>query len=189
MRDTPERVLGALIAAFRKLKVPGGRGPGIPYEYLIPDIARQLLLMRPRPRAMSPKRLRGAHRKIEKLSAVEDLPLGARRALNSANLEMMIEISKAPAVGGRPREDFAAEVAGFVAEEYRRLTGRKPTVPVRERDARAYGPFLELVRDVFAALGIKASPVVWARHAVAPRGKNERDRRRLNRKPVSKIDA
>ena len=49
------------------------------------------------------------------------------------------------------------EIAHEVALHYIQLTGEKQTRRSDAIDGKAYGPFLDLLDDVYAALGIKAS--------------------------------
>jgi len=67
----------------------------------------------------------------------------------------------AAGVGVQPRNRPSLVVADIVANEYERITGDRPTV--RTRDGSAYGPFFDLVRDVFIAMDINDSPEVAAR--------------------------
>jgi hypothetical protein len=66
----------------------------------------------------------------------------------------------------------ARMVAEGCANAYQGLTGRRPTVSTSARageEGRAYGAFLDLVRDVFAELQIEAKPERFARDAAAAR--------------------
>ena len=70
---------------------------------------------------------------------------------------------------GRPKSSIPFHIAKILAGEYFRATGKPPTVATNahERGHPAYGPFLDLVRTVFKALKIKASPESMARDAEA----------------------
>jgi hypothetical protein len=66
---------------------------------------------------------------------------------------------------GRQRNHLASGVAAVLATDYQRLTGKKPTRASYESDE--YGPFYELVADIFLALCIKASAAKYAKEAIA----------------------
>jgi hypothetical protein len=73
--------------AFRKLRIRrGAAAQGIPYELLIPGIARQLMLMAPNPRskALPPKKaLRSLTRSVgQTIEALDRFPESALDALN-----------------------------------------------------------------------------------------------------------
>jgi hypothetical protein len=71
---------------------------------------------------------------------------------------------------GRQRNYLAGGVAAILAKDYWRLTGKKPTRANRaktSRESEEYSPFYELVKDVFLATGIEASPAAYAKEAVA----------------------
>lgn len=59
---------------------------------------------------------------------------------------------------------YAMAVTRLLRRQYSMLTRRNPTVIVR--DGKDYGPFLDLVRAVFAVLEIKVSPEARARAAI-----------------------
>ena len=73
------------------------------------------------------------------------------------------------APSGRPSGKPAATHARFTARAvyavFEKITGKKPSVTTNPYTygSPASGPFLELVKDVFEALSIEASPEVWAR--------------------------
>lgn len=71
---------------------------------------------------------------------------------------------------GRHRDEFARMIAGYLANQFHFLTGETPTIrvhtPPHPSAGKAYGPFLELITDVFSAMNIKASPETFAREAV-----------------------
>jgi hypothetical protein len=69
----------------------------------------------------------------------------------------------------KPPDTLANGVGAFLANEYFVLTGKKPTRRTKtygEDSGGAYGPFFDLVRDVFLAIGIKADPVRVHREAI-----------------------
>lgn len=201
MRDT-ERTLVALEAAFRKLAIRRSEAAdGIPYETLIPAIARQLMLIRPNPGIHLPqavttktakRELRDLARKIEKtIKALRDLSPTARAAVNfqeaalrtmTTSLRILLastesEVPESSAVGGRPKHMSVRKISEAVGQHYHALTGERATVRVREAGdkACAYGPFFDLMTEVFQVLNLSDSPEVWARHvADAQRNKAKR---------------
>jgi hypothetical protein len=64
------------------------------------------------------------------------------------------------------RKHAAAATARATATAFRALGGKRPTVITRPSNGKAYGPFLELVEEVFGALGIDASAESQARAAI-----------------------
>lgn len=69
---------------------------------------------------------------------------------------------------GRPRNNLARGVASILASNYATLTGKNPTVSTRSNGAQdvPYGPFFDLVTDIFKVLEINASAEAAARAAV-----------------------
>ncbi len=67
--------------------------------------------------------------------------------------------------GGAPRLHYAPAVASAVAGAYWEITGKRPTVSVNPVTYGAYGPFLELLTDIFGVLSIEASPESQAKAA------------------------
>lgn len=69
---------------------------------------------------------------------------------------------------GRPPDGLVLVVSSILAADYSTLTGKAPTVGTRNNGVQdvPYGPFFDLVSDVFTALGINASPEAAARSAV-----------------------
>jgi hypothetical protein len=61
-----------------------------------------------------------------------------------------------PTRKGRGRKDEAKHIARYCGAAFTALTGKKAAITNRERQP-AHGPFLDMVRGVFAALGIEAS--------------------------------
>lgn len=61
-----------------------------------------------------------------------------------------------PTRKGRGRKDEAKRIAKYCGTAFTALTDNKATIRNRERQP-AHGPFLDMVRGVFAALGIEAS--------------------------------
>lgn len=71
---------------------------------------------------------------------------------------------------GRRDGRLQSTVAEILAGNFRSLTGSRPTIRTHagnKAEGVAYGPFLELVRDVFGAMGITSNPEVYAKPAVA----------------------
>ena len=66
---------------------------------------------------------------------------------------------------GRWPDRRAQIVANFLARYCRDATGRPPTIITRSADGSHYGPFLNLVSDVFAAMGIDHKSFSYARAA------------------------
>ena len=69
---------------------------------------------------------------------------------------------------GRPEARLSSGIARILAFNYQELTGNKPTINVDpySHGHKAYGPFLDFVKDVFNALGVRASPEASAREAI-----------------------
>jgi hypothetical protein len=61
----------------------------------------------------------------------------------------------------------ARRIANTTAEHYYRLTGNNPTVIVNPDTNKAYGPFLDLLKEIFDVLGITASAESQAAAAAA----------------------
>jgi hypothetical protein len=81
------------------------------------------------------------------------------------------EIPDQPSSRGAKVKVQPRRIALAVAAHYHRLTGDRPTVDTRQIDtdydkgSESYGPFLDLLTEVFAALGVKASPESQAKIA------------------------
>lgn len=70
--------------------------------------------------------------------------------------------------GGRPINYRAIQLADILAMNYKRLTGKNPTItvdPISEGNI-ATGEFLRLVDDVFGSLGVEANPEHFANLAI-----------------------
>ena len=163
-----------LEAAFRKLPIAPPDDGGIPYEWLIPGIGRQLALMKSVERKVaSPdatKRKLVAlkkHAKIlcEDMSGMALLPLKLRI--------LIVEIAHAenpklppPAGRGAPQKSLAMQVARTVAEHFYGLTGTRPTRITPPGGGKAHGPFLEFLATTYRILGIKASAENQAKAAI-----------------------
>lgn len=179
MRETK---LAALEAAFRKLPIKKGKAAGIPYESLIPGIARQLMLMVPilRPKVASEKRgLRNLAQSTGRtVKALDDLSSAALAALNYQPaalrelktklriLHAATETVEFTARNGQPKKIQPKKIARIVAQHYYRLTGRKPALTNDPYNGgKTKGQFVELLQAVFEILGIKASALSQAKLA------------------------
>jgi hypothetical protein len=77
------------------------------------------------------------------------------------------DLSQIPERIGRGQEQLrqlARAVGWMLRQDVEALTGKRPTITVR--DGEATGPFLDLVTEVFSILAIKASPEAVAREAL-----------------------
>lgn len=81
---------------------------------------------------------------------------------------------------GAPEDTWARPVSDRLCASFEALTGQRATVSTypdtHPRYAQAYGPFLDMVRECFAVLGIDASPESQARAAVRRRRAKEKSR-------------
>jgi len=79
------------------------------------------------------------------------------------------ELPELPANAGRGRKraEREASLTSEIAKVYWRHTGQVPTIRTDYETGKVYGPFFEFVGDIFAALGVTASPESQARAAVA----------------------
>jgi hypothetical protein len=169
----------ALEGAFRKLQIRRGEAAqGIPYEFFIPSIGPQLMLMvpNPRPKALPPKKaLHSLTRSIgQTLELLERLPGAVLDALNyrkaalrelETNLRILHFAVKTAEVETRrsaPTKTQEQKIARVVAQHYFALTGKKPTVSVSVKDGNA-SPFVELLTAVYGTLGVKASAASQAK--------------------------
>lgn len=66
-------------------------------------------------------------------------------------------------VKGRPPNAGAAAIATLALGAYRDLTGKIPTLPTDPQTGLRYGPFLNLVTDLFSILKVTANPEAAAR--------------------------
>ncbi|OSQ46762.1 hypothetical protein [Marivita geojedonensis] len=67
---------------------------------------------------------------------------------------------------GQPKLRYAPAVTKILAKAYEEITGKRPTVSVNPIDSKAYGPFFDLVSDIFLILGVDASAESQAKAAV-----------------------
>jgi hypothetical protein len=175
-------VIARLAAALEKLE-PNYTVPDntIPYRYYIPAIARQLALM-PK-RGVSPKEMREEAKELAAL-AKDARSLASRIRKQPPTGDVGLELdatgefqfkdladvlntlgyaakkiaaAKAAPSGkqGRPTASISDNIVLYLYQEYERITDKPPTLIVR--DGKAGGPFLDLVTEVFDALGIETS--------------------------------
>ncbi len=71
--------------------------------------------------------------------------------------------------GGRPRENGAFYLTRELAEVFKSLSGKEPTIITDTQSNQARGRFLEFVTDAFLAVQISASPEAFARKVVKER--------------------
>jgi hypothetical protein len=165
----------------------------LPYRHVIPGIARQITLMQ-RVDA-SPERTRRAKKELMKVSkmaadlasAISGLSHDAMGALDRStrfqaiclgdDLSNIATASKNGAATfpneskGAPHKFSAVAIVEFLHQEYERLIGKPPTLIVAS--GKAGGPFLGLVKTVFKALSIKASPEATVRKVMEQKKKRD----------------
>jgi hypothetical protein len=168
----------ALKTAFRRLAIQRGE-EGIPYEFLIPGIAKTLLLMVPnaaQKKALPPRKaLHSLTRLLTQTHDVlERLPPPVLDALNyrpealfklKRDLKILLAAAKTAEVKTRrspPRKLQEQKIAQIVAQHYFALTGKKPTVSVSLRNGDP-SPFVKLLTDVYRILGVKVSAASQAK--------------------------
>jgi hypothetical protein len=170
MKSEWQTKCAALEDAFRRQAIqPASKMAGIPYEFFIPDMGQQLLLMTPiqHPKCAPDKKglLDLAQSTGRTIKVLERLSENALTALNyrrpalaslKTNLRILHVAAKTAEVKARrgaPKKIQPRKITEVVAQHYYGLTGKKPTVP--SKDGKAYGPFLELLGDIFKILGVK----------------------------------
>jgi hypothetical protein len=137
--------------------------------------------------AATEKELAGVKKRAEALlTAIDALHKPAIDALNyrtgaligprglTTRLRILIaaafhaEIPELPANAGRGRRvrDQPRRIADATAEHFYRLTGKMPTVRTPFSGGKPYGPFIELLTEVFAILGITQGVENHAREAI-----------------------
>jgi hypothetical protein len=189
----------ALAEAFRNL--PNRKdvtGPGIPYDLLIGDFGRELMLMRPAP-SRAIKRPTEELRDLAKwtgraLKSLDSLSPYARNALNYNKQRVTLErlrfnlmiLHAAAELADKPKKNKPEKIqerriARVVAQYYHGLTGRQPTVSVSiKRGHKASGAFLQLLREVYNILGVAASAESQAK--VIAKEWRERDKEKTSPK-------
>ena len=93
-----------------------------------------------------------------------DLSTGLRKL---SDIARSADLAAVAAKGDRkPKNNLAAGIANILAHDYETLTGKIPTLvtPTDTRE-RKHSPFITLVGDIFAALGIDAKPEGYAKEA------------------------
>jgi hypothetical protein len=100
----------------------------------------------------------------EQIAAIRSVIDEATSELEGQNSE-----PDAPKKRGRKPEDAARIIALRCGRLFWVVTGEKPRVPKlgSEDGTPRYGPFLNLVTEIFLALSITASPQTWADNAAA----------------------
>jgi len=161
--------------AFRSLPIAPPTGMGIPYEWLIPGMGRQLSLMKPVSHQRSPcestkRRLidlqRNARLICEDAAAITLIPLQLRLSIiGIAHGELP---TLRPIAGrGAPPKAQAAQIARTVAQHYYGLTGKRPTRVTPVDDGKAYSPFRKLLAEIYRLLEVNASADNQAKAAIA----------------------
>jgi hypothetical protein len=165
----------ALLRAFERLPIvdPPRDSIGIPYRFVLGDIPRQLMLMRPTPKRKLLQDKKALYdlaqlsgRTIKIMSGLSD---NARSALNlkpealrQFQISLVIlhggakEAAKLPASSARrgaPKKTRATEITDVVAEHFFGLTGKKAPAE----------PFPKLLATVFAILGVDAKATSQAK--------------------------
>jgi len=161
----------ALEEAFEKL-TPGNRcSTGIPYETLIPSIARELLITKLVDRKKDPaqqslKNLRSAGPRLEKV--LDQLSPEVLNALSFMEpdikvLQKKLRLLNAAAGNievrgkrGASEKVHPYKITQTVGWHYLCITGRDPTVS-RPEGKMPQGAFFDLLTTVFCVLGVKAS--------------------------------
>jgi hypothetical protein len=159
----------ALEDLFRALRTKRqGATNVIPYEFVVPGIGRQLMLMKPiaRPRVVAARKAldnlaKSSERVLEVLDTLPNVALQALNvrldALHSLKLTLRVLHHNAkigiPTVrSGAPTKDQPRRIARVVAQHYFGLTGRKPAVS--KKDGAPSGNFLDLLKAVYKILGV-----------------------------------
>ena len=173
--------------AFRGLSENNETTSENPYEQVIPNIARELMLISPiMPKAPGEVTEHRAKRELsniaktlnEALGSLSETSLAALNFRREALLSLMTTLgilshsaSKAniPQISGnsglgQPKKVQPRQIALVVARHYNGLTGKAPTVP--SKDGKAYGPFMGLLKKVYEIIGVDASAEAQAKNAV-----------------------
>lgn len=173
----------ALEAAFRKLDIKTGHsvleGRAIPYAVCIPLIARQILLLATSPKPRHPT-VSGnkARKELKKLAMVTRRCVAVLDGISQTALDALptrleffnlpdmtkklrmlsasANAAEPPPVQAQRKKDLPAIIAQEVALHYCRLTGEKPTRRTDWDTKKAYGPFLNLLDNVYEILNVKA---------------------------------
>jgi hypothetical protein len=108
------------------------------------------------------------------LDFLRSLALAARGPRALAYLENEVPIKPKST---KPPDMLANGVGAILANDYFVLTGKKPTRRTKtygEDSGGAYGPFFDLVKDVFLVIGIEADPDRVHREAITTFKKRDR---------------
>lgn len=167
--------------AFRSLPIwkPEADDTRIPIEWTIPDIVRELAMLRNTAGTHRPWEV--AKRKLERLkkyaNAVWDdkptiaaLPSEVRCSIAIiANLDTS---NPRASEAGAPKKILAHMVAEITAERFLQLTGQRPTRRVAVDGSKlvtpsqAYGPFVEFLDRIYGILAIEASAASQTENAI-----------------------
>ena len=182
-----------LQAAFERLEIAPTAEDRLPYISLMPEILRGLLLMGGMRAGRSPhhegappntirrelaalakraEALRAVIRRLHKpaIDAVALRPKWPASWDTQLSILMTVvahaEVPDLPANAGlgAPTKTMARQIAQAVADHYRGLTDKKPTISTK--DGKATGPFLDLLAEVFDTLDISARPESQARAVI-----------------------
>jgi hypothetical protein len=176
----------AIEMAFRELAIAPVSPDTLSYEGLIPEIPRQLVLLRgnPPPEKLPPKaslkRLTEATSALSRLlQCMSPLALEAvATKLDEINfpdpslaalkkqllwLEYAAKCAELPNSRRAPTKTQSRKIAEAVAEHYEALTGKKPTVSFDQKNSKDYSPFVTLLQRVYDALNVNASAASQAR--------------------------
>jgi len=166
----------AVEAVLRKFAVPSQREGTIPYSFLIPNIAREIVWAGRNPphtisRAFVRKKLAQAKKSSKSLLDVllsdpflwTKLPTELRRTV----FRMAYAEADLKGQRGTPPKGAAARVAYLAAQHYEGLTGAPPTRNTRLDGGADVGRFSAFLDELYAALQIDASGRSQAKLAIA----------------------
>jgi hypothetical protein len=155
----------------------------IPYSFLIPGIARELVwAARSAPPTVPRKAAKAKHQALKKAAAaladlLADPSLAVEFPLEERLWITRIAHSEVALNGQRgiPRKDAAERIARFLAEHFKGLTGVDPGRSTSIKDGVALptgGRFIQLLDEIYGVLGINASADSQARAAIKAMEKN-----------------
>ena len=161
-------MIARLEAAFRKLPITTACSDTIPYESVLPVICRELVrLSATPPRGKPAVELAGLKKHAEKLlKAIVELhkpALAAAVLPDGLTMRLGVLIARIDAINldGRPRKDQASKITEMTADAFYRLTG--DAAHTNTNVGKVYGPFFDLLTEVFNILKVKASAESQAR--------------------------
>jgi len=101
-------------------------------------------------------------------AACEQMVKTAEATLKTLTVPEDTDSNRPPNTGGRPRKDRALQLAISLAGNYKRLTGKAPTIEVdfKSPGAPAVGDFHRLLDDVFGILKVDANPENFGKRAI-----------------------